>query len=180
MKHILFSTAVLLAAGELRAQGSFSIHQVTTKIREWVNSGDVVFSDRSPLIGGSFAYDVNHQEVKEIFTELCDEKILSNLDCQFNGTYNIFTCKNLVKQVTQAPTQKTAVWNRQVTSAKIAPVDLLSFLKARRGQAITMKQIQSRFKDTPRTCADYANIVLSLGFVIGNANLPVSKQTVRP
>jgi hypothetical protein len=182
MKNILFTTAVLLAVGELRQSGSFSYFDVTKKLRDQVNQGQVAFSDRDlEDVDGVSTYRVDHNEVKTIFNDLWENDVIVNLDKSYTGRYWQFS--NTTTSVASAPNNAVAT-STSVTAAVRNPTQdplsqqIVNYLRSRVGQPTTMKQIQSRCKGVNKTCGDYANLVIKLGYIVSNAHLPVSQQTV--
>lgn len=85
--NIHFVTAVLLTVGELR-KNPFSIYQVTKRLREQVNQGELSFVDREVEdVEGNQTYRVDHVEVRSVFRELMDNNILTGLSSRDAGPY---------------------------------------------------------------------------------------------
>lgn len=182
-KSVRFVTAVLLAVGELRSS-PFSAYSITRKLRDDVNSLALSFLDKSPeTVDGIGTFRVVHEEVKDVFRELLSQSIITGLDVQNRGGY--------LEYSNSTNTQSVAVPIAQLTKPSVAPLTqvsnvnvntdlqqkLMAYLSNRKGQAITMKEIQSRFKGTYLTCNDYAKTLISRGLKVHNQG-PPSRWTV--
>jgi hypothetical protein len=206
MKNLLFVTAVLLAVGELRQtkpQG-FSVHDVTTRLREQVNQGDISFTDKSyedvDMSDGTTlnTQSVEHSEVKALFNDLYANGVITGLDKSYATGY--ITYVNRPAQIAPAGT------TTQPSVAGVSPIGSNSVIvttgKAQgpfptinnsltqdkirqylsntpKGQPRTMKQIQSRLKGYLATCEEIYNF-LSKSYAMDNnqQNLPFSLRSV--
>lgn len=180
MKNILFSTAVILILGELRKKGPFSVHDITKSFREKVNNFEFGLKDRQQeIINNGFSYRIDHEDVKQVFYDLLDNGVISNLTQTFNGTFNVFENSSTqpVKVKATINLIPTVAPSRYSKAVKAYP-EILDYLSGRKGQKTTMKQIQSRFKGISRTCADYADIMVALGYLVCDADQTPSKQSV--
>lgn len=187
-KNIRFVTAVLLAVGELR-KSPFSIHGITKKLRDEVNTGDLTISDKTiETVDGASTYRINHDEVKDVFRELYTQGILQNLterdtgryieysDSQVQATFSpTVTCAG---QVVPAPVTTGKVTQPLVVASSTIEDKLRAYLRGRSGQSVTMKEIQSRFKGVNRTCQDYAQILIGLGWTVKSNGPGISQHYV--
>src|SRR5687768_12095718 len=97
-KQATLKELVLGAVEGFLATGTpFSVHDITTSIRQVVNSGAVEI----PALyvnGRSFKYEIDHGDVKYYFNELNDSKLFSQpLTRNFNGTYFVYQGTNAGK-----------------------------------------------------------------------------------
>jgi hypothetical protein len=176
MKNVSFVTAVLLTVGEVRQRPSgFSIHDVTTALREKVNDGAIGFSDRNQEdANGVETYRVEHNDVKRVFEELLSTGVLLNLDSSFNGKYRVFF--NVDSVVTQG------VSNLASSPAVVYTTDPLmekveNYLRNKAGD-VTLKQIQSRFKEDGLTCREIYDLLSSWGYNLRGSGATFSTYTV--
>lgn len=188
-KNLTFTTAVFTAAQQLR-KNSFSIYDVTRRLRSLVNDGSIVLSDRVPQdIDGSQTYSIAHEEVKGVFYELIENGILTGLDKRDNGTYLLFFEKPVVDAVIAmsapsappvAPIQSPVVMPTPLPDDAVLMQRVQDYLSNRSGSNVTMKEIQSRFKGIRKTCDEYANLVARLGYPIDSwgRNSTPSRWTV--
>lgn len=76
--------------GFLATDTPFSVHDLTTSIRQVVNSGAIEIPALY-VSGQAFKYDISHDDVKFYFSELNDAELFSQLLARkFNGTFNVF------------------------------------------------------------------------------------------
>jgi hypothetical protein len=186
-------TAVLITAGELRQSsvGGFTAHDVTRALREKVNTGKLSLSDRSPKeVDGKSTYNIEHSEVKALFTELYDAGSFPNLGRRHTGVFYVYSDSAPVSQATtaSAPTQCVALANvaspSPVSSGRPTLNDgevinrIDSYLENVR-QATT-KQIQSTLKGVAATCEEIAKHLLDLGYDVDeDETIPASRRVVR-
>lgn len=182
--NIKFSTAVTLAMKSLTDdKGSFSSYEVTTKLRDMVNKGEVAFTDRTAEdIGGVTTFRVEAVDVKAIVEDAYAARLFNRTN---NGSY--FTYTPVAKASgcpVAAPVQPTPVQTFQVTAPVSTPVPvakvpvpavtlpptqkLKDYLNGRgAGSQVTMKQVQSRFDSLKGvTCGAYALQLESLGYPV--------------
>ena len=200
MKTLLFSTAVLLAVGDLRQlkpQG-FSLYEVTRRLREQTNKGEIAFSDKSiEDVDGIQTFRVVHDEVKAVFNDLFENGVVSNLKKSWdrNGGFFVFvndsapaTTPAPTPVATPTPASTPTVASSLVTSTAPLPtihntdvvVKLLAYVQGiPSGAYRTMKHIQSRFKGIPLSCEEIAKKLVSLGYHVENSTAPFSRQYVR-
>jgi hypothetical protein len=187
-KQIRFVTAVALAVSELR-KSPFSVFNVTERLRDQVNSGDVAFLDKpTAVFNGATTYAVEHTEVKEVFQELMRAQIIKDLSVRNAGNYLEYSEGQPSSPVATTVQPTTLFPNPAALVAKIfqpAPARSVStalgnsfdnkvrdYLNNRRGQTVTMKEIQSRFKGVSKTCKEYSDIVANLGFSVDTKGTP--------
>jgi hypothetical protein len=185
-KNIRFAVAIFVVVQELRGQKAwFSIHDVTKRLRELVNSKQWAIKDfPMEVINGEETYNIDHQDVRDAFDELIDNGIITGLTMHFNGTFREFSnqkkpCTFMGQPIdTFAPSAATASRPQAVPSDSALLQKLQEYIKRKGalGYAVTMKNIQSRFKNNPKTCREWANMVCRLGFVI-DADGSVSNWT---
>lgn len=201
MKQTLFSTAILLAVAELRQAGKFSAYDVTRKLRDQVNKGELTFTDRTTEdLDGVQTYRIEHDDVKDIFNDLWSNDAITNLSRKHNGNYWEFSDAAALKpsfvggigpvtRLTLTPvtvcgangnplTTQVVTSRATVTSKDPLTSQVIDYLRGRAGTPTSMKQIQSRFKGVTKTCEEYAKLLIGAGYIISNSNLPISQQTV--
>lgn len=186
MNKISNITAVLLA---LRTLGDdvFSIHDITTMIREELANGTY------ELVGGPIIF---HEEVKDAFLELINNVYTAEyMTRHAAGGYREFQ-----RVSGQTPVQASTTVNQ--TPAPVAPTPTTVFLKPNTPTALTpnnfgatltnliltylsngpksTKQIQSRFKSHALTCEQIKRFLDACNLTDNNtASLPVSKVMSR-
>lgn len=190
MKNTILATAVLLAVGELRQAGKFSVLNITKKLREWANTGELELSDRTPEdVNGVNTYRIEHDEVKTIFNDMYNNSVIINLSRGFNGSYYEYADNGSASTVSS-----TSGWPKAIIAPRSYPKQpfvtkqtsdpfvqtILDYVSSCRssGKSVSMKQVQSRFKGVSKTCQEYADILVRAGYVLSNASSPVSRQTV--
>lgn len=112
MKTMKFSTAVIFAMQDLlKDQLSFSIFEITKRLRELANYGELALSDVPNLeddgeevVAGAKPsnkrYLIPHDDVKEIFLDLYNNGVFPELKVSDNGSYRVFTlCEDEDKDV---------------------------------------------------------------------------------
>jgi hypothetical protein len=180
---IKFYTAVLVTIRDLaKYQQKFSIYELTTKLRESVNNGGILFSDRDTEdVNGVNTYRVEHDDVKDIILDIYNTQVVE-LIRTYNGTYYEYAVKlaqlapvstsvsqsNVVTKVTSSPTTQPAAAQANPIKVLVPNMALVDYLFGRgTGSVVTMKQVQSRF-DTVRgvSCVDYAKQVEDHGFKV--------------
>lgn len=164
MKKLKFFTAVLICINELtQTNKPFSAHDVTKKIREKVNNGEVQFSDRDQeYIDDVLTQKVNHLEIREIVRELYENYFVFDWDIQRGAGFILYAPKNSTAipvnqpvQVIDWPSDKTTddikklfsqpiggLSNRSpVTLAHMAKVKTYLAKKKALGQSATLKDV---------------------------------------
>ena len=193
-KKLYFITAVLLTVQEVRSeQATFSVHDITKKLRDTVNRGLVELVDKSPIrVDGilNWTYDIDHQEMRQAFRELLREGLIRDLSWRDNGTYveytntivpceahedqrstETVTCSGQIRQTAALPAQLPTDWELRDK--------IYAYLKHRHDY-VTMKELQSRFKGIYKTRKEYSELVADMGFaVIQDIDAPVSQWVVR-
>jgi hypothetical protein len=181
--NIRFVTAVLITVGELRANGTFSINDITKRLREQVNSGEMAFVDRlTEDINGETTYLINHDEVKEVFHELRHFNILRGLQENLKpGGWMVYCNAAMTpilkpNPVPRISSEVSAVSTQTVSLSLMDRVQ--TYLKGRMGQSVTMKEIQSRFKDVPMRCSEWSEFVAGMYLSVDKSGTP-SRHSVR-
>lgn len=167
MKQISTTTAILLAINTF-GDSPFSIYDITKTIRK--NVGDGEYELR-------YDFDVEHDNIKDYFTELVDEGLLDGYYVKYNsGGYREF-CKNPTT-ITQAQTTPTAMVQAAMATTNI-PVDVQKKIYAylKNNGAVTTKQIQSRLKGHPYTCSEIFDFLNKIRLIDPNTvTSPVSQR----
>ena len=175
---IRFVTAIALAVEQLRSS-SFSAFNVTKKLREQVNAGDIEFSDKSPeSVDGQTTFRVDHEEVRSVLNELYNLKVVSGLQRRDNGRYLEYVpcTSSPVTPVIPSPYLNIVTTSSPVPTP-LPPDALLrqkiqDYLKGRRGQRVTMKEVQSRFKGVDKKCNQYGALIASMGIPVNTGGTP--------
>jgi hypothetical protein len=185
MKNVSFVTAVLLTVGEVRQSDSlpqsFSIHDVTRLLRDKVNRGALGFSDRNvENVDGVETYRVEHNDVKRVFQELFDTGILLNLTYTDNGTYRQFF--NVPSTVTQGVSNLISFPIALPLVQAKRPDDpieqkIATYLANQSGE-VSLKKIQSRFKDDYFTCRELFDLLTKFGYALRGNGLSYSTYVV--
>jgi hypothetical protein len=184
-KQVKFVTAVALAIQDIRSS-PFSAFNVTQKLREWVNKGDVAFTDKSPEdVDGVTTYRIEHQEVRSTVHELINNGVVQGLDTRDTGRFIEYFESAPIQCVSptptpQAPTNPRAGHTPLVSVCQPSPLPadadlrqkLQDYLKGRAGQNVTMKEVQSRFKGVSKTCQEWAKLVANIGLPVNSSGTP--------
>lgn len=182
MKNTTFALAVLTAIGDVRQRPTFSAHDVTKRVRETINnSGDVNLIDRQREdVNGQDTYRVEHEDVKEIFAILLENKIITNLEKRHNGVYIEYRntpdtqCARPLTPIASVSVTPPQCINVPAQSAALLD-KLKAYLNTRAHMFTSMKRIQSRFDaERGRTCVNYAEMVENLGLSINKSCAPNS------
>lgn len=168
--NLTLAEAVVQAVNELKANGSFSAHDVTSTIRDSVNAGEYAlpgYEARPGTAGGTIKYWVDHEKVKEVVDELLDNGELANI-----GLTNVVDPINArpyrlfeFGTATPAPVAPAT----PVANATVTPAGTQGALAARvqaylgRVGTATLKQVQSALKTNGVTCEDFYNLITAIG-----------------
>lgn len=193
MKNLKFPLAVLVATKDVASNNpSFSVHDVTKKLRAMVNAGELSFTDRAQEdVDGINTFRVTHDDVKESFNEIWANDVVT-LNRRSGGSgYFLYELSQPVTSSIQGlqsppiffdgknPVPVVACGSKglavpaTLTPAAISSKPLDTFALQvnayinnvqNDGRSLTLKQIQSRFKGIYKTCTEYAAIVEALGF----------------
>lgn len=176
-KQARFVTAVLMTVGELR-QSPFSAYNITKRLREQVNAGDLAITDKTPEdVDGVTSFRIDHNEVKDVFQELLHHNVVTGLTSRDAGQYIEYSDS---QPTATAPQQKqTARQLLGIATCVGVPVQATTpndplkqktkdYLIGRRGQAVTMKEVQSRFKGVNKTCKEWADLISGIGLVVNS------------
>jgi hypothetical protein len=198
---ITLATAVLLTIKEFATKPSFSAYDITSAIRDKVNSKAIELNDVKIFIyRGQPTADIPHFRVNTLVREFTDNKLV-DLTFKDNGSFREYSATHIDTSAPKVPTPtpisygifslplpnpkapsvpKAALNIPQQNAALPANNSLTVYLDGKVGTQVTMKQIQSRF-DSIRgvSCKDYANRVESLGYSVHKNGSP-SKWTVNP
>ncbi len=85
--------AVLDAITTLKAKGTFSAHDVTAQVRQSVNDGEYTLPGLEAAAGSAFAYNVNHDSVKDVIDSVLNDGTLANLgltNVNYDDAYRTF------------------------------------------------------------------------------------------
>jgi len=169
MKTISMTVAILLAIKEF-GNDVFSIHDITKNIRK--NLNDSVYQLR-------YMFDqVDHNDVKDYFTELVDSGLLDDYYVRYNPSGYREYSKN---GSTSSPVNNPQTTHTQVIPRNTVPaapsttkiptdVQVIVYKYMKNNGPVTMKQIQSRLKGHPYTCEDIAQFLDKINLID-----PVSK-----
>lgn len=161
--NLTLTEAVVQAVNELKANGSFSAHDVTTTIRDSVNAGEYALPGleaRPGTAGGTIKYWVDHEAVKTVIDTLLNNGELANLgltNVDYSGAYRVF---EFGKATPAAPTPTANATADADTQGPIAQ-RIKAYLD-KVGTA-TLKQVQSALKTNGVTCEDFYNLITALG-----------------
>lgn len=188
-KQARFVTAVLMTIGELR-QSPFSAYNITKRLREQVNAGDLAISDKTPEnVDGQTSFRIDHNEVKDVFRELIHHGVVTGLTSRGAGAYIEYS-NDVTPQIVASPTASVAVTcagqvvpppftppapvfvNAKQTIDAALRQKLQDYLTGRIGQPVTMKEIQSRFKGVYKTCQEWGKIVSDMGLTVDTTGTP--------
>lgn len=177
MKTLPLGDAIILEVNTfVKANEPFSIHQITTNIRNKVNNGEYNIPDII-VFGMPFKYRVEHADVKSLFKTLQFHKALPELDAEPNGMYIEYTpviTKKAVsaKKAAQAPLVDTSEARRRIKN----------YLDSHMVSFPTMKKIQSAIKRksqaTGLACRDIYALVDMLGYTVNTSRNHISKWFV--
>ena len=190
---LLFSTAVLSTLSLVLASSPdrFSALAVTNALRDRVSNGEIEITDvpKIPLPSadpnaGVLVSEVSYTKVKQLLSELhesvagvfslADFTPTSTKDAATGARYYEYVKRTSVSNTMPTPSQSFAKPPVPSVAPKISTpantqsgeaAKILSYVqnKLSVGQSPTLKQIQSRLKDTPLRCKDIADILISLG-----------------
>lgn len=148
------TVAILLAIKEF-GDNIFSVHNITTHIRDQINMGSYELRDTLDK--------VSHNDVKDYFSELVENGFLSDYMVRHNPSgYREFS-KN--------PTNATNTQPTPVSTTKIpTDIQVIVYKYMKNNGPVTIKQIQSRLKGHPYTCEDIAQFLDKINLID-----PVSK-----
>jgi hypothetical protein len=125
MKTLLFATAVIVAIGDLRQskpQG-FSIYDITSRLRDQVNNGELSFSDRAVEdVNGQQTYRVGHEKVKALFHDLYNNGVITGLDKEYASSTDGFGYAVFVNRPAAQPTTAAQAASVSPSSAFRLPV----------------------------------------------------------
>lgn len=128
---------------------SFSVYDVTTNIRNLVNSGEVVPVGVAVFGAGQY-FIIEHSEVKAIFTDLYqDNGFAEPLSRTFTGSFYLYSAAGAVQ-----PVQPTV-------TAKVSPLSALGTALSNLGNAslLAVKGIQSRNFTAPVGGLDQGTVI---------------------
>jgi len=189
---VKFSTAVVSAIRDVcvtKNSDKFSAYDITQHLREQCNQGELAFSDRisEDVRGdGTVSYRIEHPEVKEIIEDLYNARLLTrsynargywdySSGFQANSTVQLATASQPVTAPKPSTTKSHVI---AATSDPLAQ-KIQDYIQGRgNGAIITLKQIQSRFKGLPLTCASIAMRLETIGYNVNKVGNYTSKWTV--
>lgn len=174
--NIHFVTAVALAIEGLKSSAPFSAFSVTQKLRQQVNGGEIAFTDKTPEdVDGTNTYRVDHEEVRSVVNELYNLKVVTGLQRKDNGRWlEYYPVGNPVP----APVPVQAVTPTPTPQPTALPVDaalrqkIQDYLVGRKGQKVTMKEVQSRFKGVTKQCNEFGALIASMGITVNTSGTP--------
>lgn len=202
MQKLHLVTAVLATMSKFHAlKKDFSAHQVTTSLRDEVESGDLTISDVEQTYGPNMVSNVVHSEVRDIVDELFKLKYIPDYVTRVTTdpiTGRSYTLRKYQEEVTPAPslaTKSVAALVGLTTPAQAAPSNpapvaapslagpiahkVYVYLQNRAPGLTTMKQIQSRLKGHSITCKELIGLVeTKLGKTVINRSVHASKVLV--
>lgn len=146
---------------------SFSLHEVTQEVRRRVNTGEVVLSDGQPSSEG-YPAQVNHDDVKTVFGNMG-----LTLNVSYANGYRMFSPVTVTTPAAPAPTNSSS-------SSNIVWDHIKNYLDNKKGQPVTLKQIQSTLRRVGKlTCDDIANLLYQNNYnVQTNTSAHASKYIV--
>ena len=171
---LTLTEAVTVTVDEVKTNGQFTAHDITTAVRAGVNAGEFTLPglEADPNTDG-IKYWVHHEDIKEILRTLRNNGELANMGLTgvtegVGVQFRTYVFANSVPGVMTTPATPVAV----TTAAPAAPVvtqgpveQKIQAYLANVGTA-TMKQIQSALKINGITCQDLAGMVSDLGFTV--------------
>ena len=209
LQAVTLQTAVQMQVKEFAAVNRvFSVHDITTEIRQKVNSGALEIPETEVPNGGQVRFNIPHPTVKGLFDEMWRNGVFTpdfSLNRNFNGTYFEYTPQVTTPVVSAAPfgtvapapvasfsVSQPAVVAPTVTATtsvvtKKTIVERISLYLTNCGNRSfrpTLKQVQSAIKrgdvSTGWSCEDIKTIVENdLGFsVVADPNLVSASQVV--
>ena len=163
MKRITLTTAILMA---IKAFGNlkFSIHNITTWSRDEVNNGNFEVY----YLGDT----IPHSEVKETFEEIVDCGLLDDYSKGYENGYRVYSKQN---DEDQGDANTPQAYTPQTTIPTDVQLIIYNYMK--NNGPVTMKQIQSRLKGHPYTCAEIADFLDKIKLIDPVSKiLPISKM----
>lgn len=180
--------AVIDAVNDLKSNGSFSAHDVTTAVRESVNAGDYAlpgYESTNP----AFKYDVQHDAVKDVIQQLVTNGTMATLgmtSINYGGRFRTFVFDATVTAAAPAPSAvsvapapaaptpapvlvvatTTADDNSDVSESDSPVAQHIAAYLKQRGASATLKQIQSALKKNGLTCKDLDALCRGLGYTV--------------
>lgn len=156
--------AVANTVKQLSEDGSFSAYDITTEIREAVNSGEYTI----PVTTTGKENWINHEDVKAILDRFLDDGFLKTLgltNVSYNGTFRVFEFDEDTAAVvfSKTPVAVTPPVNPNPTKSPLAQ-KIEIYLNKSVGTPVTLKQIQSAVKVNGISCKDFAELISNLGY----------------
>lgn len=182
-----FVTAVFLVAKRLsedKLRKTFSIYDITQALREAVNCGKIILSDRvCEIIDLRMTYYINHADVKSVFLELIDYEVITDIQWVSNGIYNEYS-KKVIKPTEDKVETKSNPCRAEHLSVCIDHssrvdrynsklIDKLDAFLAKQAlcpSSVTLKRIQSAMKAPNISCREYYAILSKLGYIVNTNN----------
>ena len=164
--QVTLKQAVTDAVNELKVNGSFSAHDVTSAVRAAVNGGEIAIPGlEAQPNGAGISFWVKHEDVKAIVDEMLEDGTLANLgmtNVNYSGAFRVFE----FAAPTADASDPAAATNAATTSGTQTPMEQRIKAYLTKVGSATLKQIQSALKVNGVTCADLAPIVTGLGYTL--------------
>jgi len=163
--------AVINAVKELKVKGGFSVHDVTTEIREAVNAGEFTLpglENPNPNSQSGIKYWVKNEDVKAIIESLENDGTLANLgltNVDMSGPFRVFEFSTPTTPSAGVPASTPPSVNAPNPTQSPLVQRIEAYLS--KGTPVTLKQIQSALKINGVTCKDLEGIVAGIsGYVV--------------
>jgi hypothetical protein len=177
---VTLQTAVLMMVKEFANQGkSFSVHDVTTAIRNKIRDGDLEVPE-CEVSGASFRSDIRHYKIKALFLEAWNNGVFDtdfrlDRNPSSDGTYFVYTATLNVSS-TPAATFPTFLAPANIPAPPVTAASVTPPVKPNRQEVTnrvklylnhayrpTLKQVQSAIKrgaiSTGWSCAELQDII---------------------
>lgn len=168
--NLTLTEAVVQAVNELKANGKFSAHAVTSTVRESVNSGEYALPGLEARPGcraGTIKYWVDHEAIKTVIDALIANGEMANLgmvNVDYSGAYRVFEFDTTGATPANAPTVTTDNGGGVDTQGVLAQ-RVKAYLDRQAG-TVTLKQVQSALKTSGVSCEDFYNLITALGYQV--------------